>query len=172
MVKLANNRRCQSAVLRHLVWAAMEKIGKKELDSNMLAEGTSHTVSMNIKGTIDEQPFCETIESLVSIGHQQQKSSSINPQVAELIAWILGKLNRATRDRILIDLPQEFADNGMPESSPSLIDEVEHMLMQLRQMKTVMARGPIRCEYVLFGSICGSNRCSNCSCAESASNIE
>ena len=159
MVKLAKRQsRCQTSALRHLLWAAMEKIGKKELDSKLLDDGTSHTVSMHIEGTIDEQPFSETIESLVSIGLQHQKTSSVNPQVVELIAWILGKLNRATRNRILSDLPQEFAESGMPESSPSLVDEVDHMLLQLRQTKTVNARGPIRCEYVLMGDVDQADR--------------
>ena len=155
MVKLAKSEsRCQSSSLRHLIWAAMEKVGKKELNSNMLDEGTSHTVSMQIEGTIDEQPFSETIESLVSIGFQQQKTSSVNPQVAELIAWILSKLNRATRNRILSDLPEEFEEQGdMPESSSMLLDEVNHMLLQLRRTKTVTARGPIRCEYVLMNDV-------------------
>ena len=55
MVKLAKRQsRCQTSALRHLLWAAMEKIGKKELDSKLLDDGTSHTVSMQIEGTIDE----------------------------------------------------------------------------------------------------------------------
>ncbi len=165
MVKIAKPQsRCQSASLRHLIWAAMEKVGKKELDSDMLDEGTSHTVSMQIEGTVDQQPFFETIESLVSIGFQQQKTSSVNPQVAELIAWILSKLNRETRNRILLDLPQEFEACGdMPLSSPTLIDEVHQMLLQLRRSKPVTARGPIRCEYVLFGNACDCG-CENCTC--------
>ena len=164
MVKLVNNKpRCQSALLRHLVWAAMEKIGKKELDSEQLDEGTSHTVSMHIEGTIDEKPFTEIIESLVTIGYQQEKTSSVNPQVAELIAWILSKLNRATRDRILSDLPQEFEEHGMPSSGKVLVDEVKQMLQQLRQVKTVTARGPIRCEYVRIG-LQDEQRCDRCNC--------
>jgi hypothetical protein len=122
---------------------------------------------MHINGTVDEQPFTEIIESLVTIGYQQKKTSSVNPQVAELIAWILGKLNRVTRNRvtrnrILADLPQEFEERGMPESSKVLVDDVNHMLLQLRQTKTVNARGPIRCEYVLFGNQCSCGRCKNC----------
>lgn len=168
MVKLVNNRLCQTSDLRHLLWAAMEKVGKKELDTEKLTDGTSHSVSMVINGTIDERPFVETIESLVSIGHQHQKTSSVNPQVAELVAWILSKLNRATRDRILTDLPQEFAENGMPQSSKVLVDEVHQMLLQLRQQKTVTARGPIRCEYVLLGTECDNERCCNGACSNQA----
>lgn len=167
MVKLATTvSRHQSTMLRHLAWAAMEKIGKKELDPKALSQGTSHTVSLQIAGLIDEQPFTETIESIISVGHEQQKTSSVNPQVAELIAWILSKLNSATRDRILSDLPEEFATHGMPESSPSFVDDVNHMLLQLRQVKTVTARGPIRCEYALFGDIC-NGRCNRCLCSRS-----
>lgn len=147
----------------------MEKIGKKELDSDQLEEGTSHTVSMHIEGTIDEQPFTEIIESLVTIGYQQEKTSSVNPQVAKLIAWILSKLNRATRNRILSDLPQEFEERGMPASTRALVDEVNHMLLQLRQTKTVTARGPIRCEYVRIGGeeSCRGRACSKCNCVKS-----
>jgi len=169
MVKLTNPKpRCQPSLLRQLIWAAMEKVGKKELDSDQLEQGTSHTVSMHIEGTVDEQPFTEIIESLVTIGHEQQKTSSVNPQVAELIAWILSKLNRATRNRILSNLPKEFEERGMPESSQVLVDEVNHMLLQLRQTKTVTARGPIRCEYVLLGNACDRPECAaGCRCSKS-----
>lgn len=174
MVKLAKSKsRCQSTFQRHLIWAAMEKVGKKELDSDQLEEGTSHTVSMHIEGTIDEQPFSEIIESLVTIGYQQQKTSSVNPQVAELVAWILSKLNRATRNRILSDLPKEFEEqDAMPKSSKVLVDEVNHMLLQLRQTKTVTARGPIRCEYVLLGKTCGICASGNCQCSQSSANAD
>jgi hypothetical protein len=166
MVKLANEASNPSspptgersfqnnAFAMHLLWAAMEKVGKKELKSNLLPEGTSHTVSLQIDGLVNEEPFSQTIESLVTVGYPQSKTSSINPQVAELIAWILSKLNSATRSHILRDLPEEFeTGGGMPESSPSLVDEVNHMLRQLREFKTVNARGPIRCEYVLIGDM-------------------
>ena len=98
---------------------------------------------------MDGEPFDESVNSVLSIGHRQTRSSSVNPQVPQLIAWILGKLNSATRNRILLDLPVEFVDNQnqMPEPNLVLVSEVEHMLKQLRKTKTVEARGSVRCEY-------------------------
>jgi len=149
MVKLAKPH-ASSAIMAHLLWAAIEKIGHKELDSNVLPESTSHSVDLRIDGTIDGRPISRSIQSVVAIGESQTKSSSVNPQVAELVAWILGKLNTATRSRILADLPEEFVElGGMPEASPALVEEAGAMLKKLRQTKTVTARGPIRCEYAI-----------------------
>lgn len=139
-----------STLFAHLLWAALEKIGHKELDSNVLPESTSHSVELEIHGTIDGRPISRSIQSVVSIGESQTKSSSVNPQMPELVAWILSKLNTATRSRILADLPEEFVElGGMPESAPALVEEAKGMLKELRQTKTVTARGPIRCEYAI-----------------------
>lgn len=152
MVKLVNPQPLTSvAPLSHVVWAALEKIGHKEMKPKELDQGSSHEVSLQIRGNVDGQPFEQEIHSILSVGYEQTKSSSVNPQVPQLIAFILSKLNRATRNRILADIPAEFAenDNCLPEGSPVMLDEVEQMLKSLRQSKTVKARGPIRCEYRL-----------------------
>ena len=74
-----------------------------------------------------------------------------NPQIPELVAYILGKLNSATRNRILTDVPEDFRENNnqLPDAGPVLLDEAKHMLKKLRQTKTVTARGAIRCEHSL-----------------------
>jgi hypothetical protein len=150
MVRLANPQPATKTVPLHLLWAAMEKIGKKELDSDKIEDGTSHTVSLNITGNIDGEFFNQSIESLVTVGHQQTKTSSVNPQVPELLAWVLSKLNPATQNRILADIPSEFAENGgMPKSDATLVNEAKQLLKQLRQSKSVTARGPVQCKYVL-----------------------
>jgi hypothetical protein len=138
--------------LSSVVFAAMEKVGAKQKKPDHLADGASHSVRMLIKGEVDGQLFEQSIVSIVSIGHRQEKSSSVNPQVAELIAYVLSKLNSATRERILADVPTDFCDNGMqlPESSKELVNSAKAMLKKLRATKTVTARGPVRCEYTLM----------------------
>ncbi len=138
--------------LSSVVFAAMEKVGAKQKKPDHLADGASHSVRMLIKGEVDGQLFEQSIVSIVSIGHRQEKSSSVNPQVAELIAYMLSKLNTATRERILADVPSEFRDNGqqLPELSKELVNAAKAMLKQLRETKTVTARGPVRCEYTLM----------------------
>lgn len=151
MVKLANPQSLDRMVpLSSIVWAALEKIGQKQRQSDLIKDGSSHQVSLRIEGHVDGQPFSQTIESILNVGHQQTRSSSVNPQVPEMIAWILSKLNRATRNRILTDIPEEFKTNGgMPESNPVLVDDAKQLLKQLRTCKTVTARGAIRCEYTM-----------------------
>ena len=137
--------------LNHVVWAALEKIGSKEKKADMLAEGAKHDVQLKLAGTVDGQAFEQSIHSIVAIGHQQQRASSVNPQVPELIAYILSKLNTATRNRILTDIPAEFLENDcqLPDAGPVLLDEAKHLLQQLRRTKSVTARASIRCEYSL-----------------------
>ncbi len=135
--------------LSHVVWAAMEKVGQKKLKPKMLAEDSRHLVALRVEGEVDGVPFRGSLTSIVTIGQEQEKSSSVTPQVPELVAYILSKLNTATRSRILSDIPAEFAENEnrLPESTPVLVDEAKRMLKKLRGSKTVTARGPIRCEF-------------------------
>ena len=155
MVKLANPNRGLTQPLddffplSHIVWAAMEKIGSKQFKPDMVADGSRHKVDLTVEGQVDGQPFKQQLAAVVAIGHESEKSSSINPQVPELVAYILSKLNTATRSRILSDIPQEFIDNEnqLPASNPVLVHEAKRMLKKLRQTKTVTARGPVRCEY-------------------------
>lgn len=149
MVKLATKTISKSDQLEAVVWAALEKVSQKQKDADSLPEGTQHTVNLDLSGSVDGEPFNASVNSVLSIGHRQTRSSSVNPQVPQLIAWILSKLNRVTRHRIILDLPEEFLanDKQMPEPSPVLVSEVERLLKQLRQTKTVEARGSVRCEY-------------------------
>jgi hypothetical protein len=67
------------------------------------------------------------------------------------LAYILSKLNTSTRNRILNDVPQEFRQNNeqLPEVDAEMLNQAERLLNQLRQSKTVTARGNVRCEYMM-----------------------
>ena len=157
MVKLANPYVGGTAQLddffplSSVIWAAMEKIGSKQMKSENLAEGSKHEIQLKVSGTVDGQSFEQSISSIVAIGHEQVRASSVNPQVPELLAYLLGKLNTATRNKILTDVPTDFRnnDNRLPEPCPVLLDDARQMLKTLRQTKTVTARGTVRCEYSL-----------------------
>ena len=157
MIKLANSRITDPAqlddafVLPQVVWAAIEKIGAKQKKPKMLVEGSHHVVQMNLSGEVDEMPFDQDVSSIVIVGHQQKRTSSVNPQIAELIALILGKLNSATRNKILNDLPAEFQenDNRLPVANAALVEEVKQMLRKLRETKTVTVNPAVRCVHSL-----------------------
>lgn len=152
MVKLADPpAKLDKSSTASVVWAALEKIAAKQKLPDEIVDGSRHSVQLKIEAEVDGEPFQSQLQSMLSVGHTLSRSSSVNPQVPELIAWILSKLNRATRNRILADLPDEFAagGNSIPVTSEVLVSEVEHMLRQLRQTKNIQTRGPIRCEYSL-----------------------
>jgi hypothetical protein len=135
----------------HVVWAVLGKIGNKQLKPQELSQGSSHKVVLHVHGTVDGRHFEQSIDSVLTVGFEQKKTSSVNPQVPQLLALILSKLNTATRNRIPADIPTEFAanENVLPKPDDSLVNEVEQMLLKLRRQKTVQARGPIRCEFTL-----------------------
>ena len=135
----------------HVVWAALEKMGQKELNAAQLVDGSRHRLSLRIDGNVDDLPFSQTVESMLSIGYGQEKASCATPQLPELVAFILSKLNHSTRHRLLNDIPEDFQENDqrLPASDPELLNDVKQMLKQLRQAKTIQARGAIRCEYAL-----------------------
>lgn len=135
---------------RSAVWAALEKIAGKQKNSDEIADGSRHVVNLDIAGMIDGQLFTQSVDSIVSVGHRQTRSSSVTPAVLELLAYILGKLNRATRERILADAPVEFAANdcNLPATDEGLVEQVKRVLAQLRRTRTVQARGAIKCEFM------------------------
>lgn len=141
----------QSTSLSSTLWAALEKIGSKQKQHTALDEGSSHQINLQITGDVDGRRFCETISSVVSVGHDQMKTTSATPQVAELIAFILSKLNRVTREHLLSEVPVEFAENNqtIPEVDEAIVRASSDLLAKLRSAKQIHARRPVRCQYVL-----------------------
>ncbi len=71
-----------------------------------------------------------SIQGILAVGENTEAASSVTPQPDQLLAYILGKLNTATREKLLRELPEEFVANGndMPASHDSLVDAVHDML--------------------------------------------
>ena len=135
-----------------VVWAALEKVGCKEKQLDDLQDGSNHDLALTIEGTVNGNTFRQALSSVVAIGHEQTRISSVTPQVPELIALILSKLNAATQNRLLDDIPEEFEENEnqLPECDQELLQRTHEMLRRVRATKMVKARGPIRCNYRLM----------------------
>jgi hypothetical protein len=135
--------------LAALVCAAMEKIGSKQLDHELLPEGSQHVISLTVSGDIDGQAFFQSFNSQLTIGHDHTKATSATPQQPQLLGYILGKLNQKTRDKILREIPEDFTNNDcvLPEVSQQLLTSASEFLKQLRSHKTVNARRSVRCNF-------------------------
>ena len=132
-----------------IVWAVMEKVGSGERDPQLLAEGSRHEVDLQLSGHVDGRWLNKRVGATVTIGHDQTKSTSATPQLAHLVAYILGKLNNQTRMRVLNDLPDEFAANDcvLPDAEESCVLLSAKLLKKLRSKKQIRARRAIRCQY-------------------------
>lgn len=149
----ANVSTAPAAARAELVaWQALSYVAGKQADRDSLTAGAAHHVRLEISGAIDGQPLEPVaFEGRLTIGHDSTRASSAVPNQGQVLAWILGKLNAATREAILRDLPAEFAAHGgaLPEVPCGLVAEAETLLAALRTSKQVTARGPVKCEYAM-----------------------
>jgi len=136
-------------VNRAVAWHALSRIADKESCRDDLRAGGVHVVKLAVSGTIDGQPVHESLDAILTVGHDSERASSSLPAVGHLVAAILAKLNTATRDSILANLPSEFVDNGytLPAVPDTLIAQATGMLTRLRATQTVPVRGSVACKY-------------------------
>ena len=131
-----------------VLWAATDKVAAKELDRDRLQANETHRVRLMITGEIDGRTVHRSLHGTLSVGADQKRAVSATPDQPTLVALILSKLNEATRDKILTELPDQFAKLGTwPEVSPKLVESAEQMLRSIRSKKTVKVRGNVRFAY-------------------------
>ena len=137
--------------LSAIAFAALGYVADKEGDRDSLTDGAAHDIGLTVSGTIDDQPFAVSIDGRLTIGHASEKASSSTPNIAHIVAALLSKLNKATREKIARELPAEFAANGhaFPELPVGDVAEAENLLAAFRQSKRVKSRGPVKLSYEL-----------------------
>ena len=81
----------------------------------------------------------------LTVGHDSTTSATVTPSATELLALVLGKLNTATRESILRELPDDFAAAGgkMPDLEPSLVEAAGELCKALRQKVDQPRRGAV-----------------------------
>lgn len=147
-VKTQTNTRPRN--LEQVAVAAALKTLDKEFDRDAIDGGESAHVSLSIVGVIDGDVVLDRkYEAALSVGHDSVRSSSATPNQAHLVAAILAKLNHQTRDKILRELPEEFAaaGNELPAVEDSAVKAADAMLKRLRAKKEQKVRGSVSCQY-------------------------
>jgi hypothetical protein len=137
------------AAIGAVAWHALSRIADKESCRDDLRAGGVHVINLAISGSVDGQPVRESVDAILTVGHDSERASSSLPAVGHLIAAILAKLNTATREAVLANLPTEFAQNGyqLPIVPDTLIAQATAMLVRLRATQTVPVRGSVACKY-------------------------
>ena len=136
--------------LRAAAWATLCKIGEKESSRDDIPDGLSGKVELLIAARINGKVIQETFDATINVGHSSQRASSVNPQPAALLALVLSKLNTATREKILNELPADFVANGnaIPEVAKDLTDAADNLLSKLRASKPQTVRGNVSVKHI------------------------
>ncbi len=147
----ANRTATPSSVVSAIAWHALLKTADKEAVRDDLEAGETHRIDLAVSGSIDGESFEQSISAILSVGHDSQRASSATPDVNCIVAAILAKLNTATREAILRDLPEQFAAAGctLPDVPAGITEAATAMLVRLRAKKTTNVRGSVSCKYRL-----------------------
>lgn len=135
-----------------VAWQALSYVAGKESDRDALQAGATHTVDLILAGRIDGRPIeALAISGRLNVGQDSVRASSSVPNCSQVLGWILGKLNQATREAVLRDLPAEFAGNGssLPEVASGLVAQAEGLMAALRSTKQTAVRGSVKVEYAV-----------------------
>jgi hypothetical protein len=132
-------------------WAAIRRIAEKELDRSALVEGATYDLTLALAGNLGLIPFCRCSKATVRVGYAGRQASSFGPPQEHLLAWVLSKVKRSERERLLSTLPDEFARNNhrLPEVDPDFIARVKLMLGRLRARTTTPYSAAVRVTYHL-----------------------
>jgi hypothetical protein len=136
--------------LRTILFAALEKIAKKETRRELLEAGTAHRCTLSVSGTIDGLVFRgEKIEGNLAIGHDWTKASSTAAPPAEVVAYLLALLPKTKRTALLAELPDAFLRSGgkLPAIDANRLAEAETLLERLRSRKDQQFSGSVTWSY-------------------------
>jgi len=143
---VAGNAQVDMIEMASAAMTAASKALDKESRREALVAGSTYKVDVQVAARVnDGQIFRKSFTSIMSVGHDSTVASSSAAPVAEIVALILEKLNPQTREAILRDLPNEFAEAGnvLPSIKPSTIEAAEKMLSKMRSSNTTNRKGSV-----------------------------
>lgn len=133
-----------------VAWAALERAASKECRRELLAEGSRREVELRIDGTIDEEPFVRSVRGPLCVGHAGVRAASSGPDANHLLAIVLGKLSAKTREKLLEELPDRFAELGrLPDVPDARIDEAKRLFQRLRTKVQQAVRPAVSFPYIV-----------------------
>jgi hypothetical protein len=159
------SKKDNSATLSSLAvaWAALGKVADKEGDRSALPPGSTHKVNLAILGEVDGNRVSTEVFAELTVGHDSVRAASSTPNADHVLALILGRLGKTMRERILRELPEEFAQNGdtLPAADESLIEAAGGMLKRLRAKISQPVKGSVACKYQRIDDVQGNAKSGN-----------
>ena len=125
----------QTVEVDPVVFAALSVAGKKmgEQVRKQVRPGKRH-----VDATV-------RVQGWVNVGHDGQSASSVTPDQNDLVAYLLSKINKRTREQVIRDLPEKFASLGrVPVVDKQLTAQSADLLGRLRRKVMVPRAGAVR----------------------------
>lgn len=135
--------------LRAAVFAALGKIAGDEGERDDLTDGSAHTFELTVSGQIDGSQFNQSFAGGLTVGHASERASSVGPDQDHLLAYVLSKLNTATREAIYRDTA---AGGQLPAVDDAAIEAAKSFRAGLRQKVSQHVRGSVRVEYAAIAA--------------------
>ena len=152
MVPATNERNGGASAYLAAAWAAVEKVAAKEGGRDDLTPAHPTSSTSRWRAMSMARRWNNPSAAFLPWGTISPGDKLATPAQPRLVAAILAKLNQVTRNRVLRELPAEFAASAglLPVADEQLVTEAEEMLRKLRAEHEVVARGAVRCEYKLM----------------------
>jgi hypothetical protein len=135
------------SVLDSVVFGTLAKALEKAFDRRGLDDGDSHSVEADIVGKVDGIPFSTRLAADMTVGHASTRASSVTPDSAETLAYVLGLVAMAYGDAvvedILDDLLSAYKVNGKIPADPKYLGFVEILQSALRKEKQTSVAGAV-----------------------------
>jgi hypothetical protein len=81
----------------------------------------------------------------LTVGHDTETAATVTPSADMLLGLVLAKLNGPTRDKIIRELPRDFAAAGAdyPAVPAEVVEQAEALTFSLRRKVTQKRRGAV-----------------------------
>lgn len=146
--KASESPRINLVACRAALMAIIAKIGGGEGDRDALSAGEHHTASVTVLAEINGQRFQQSWDSTLDVGPDSVRASAVGAPQADVIAWLLRRVNAATKAKLLREMAEEYAANGNDFGvTEAERGEVEESLKRLRQKVDQPVRGSVRVNY-------------------------
>lgn len=127
----------------------LAKIGSKECNRDLLGGGDEFSARVEVRATLASgHEYRVAYDCEASVGHDSQRAVSHGITAGELLAYVAGKLNAATREALYRDLAADFAASGH-ELPVSKADKkaADEALQRLRATEKQTVRGSVSVSY-------------------------
>lgn len=134
---------CPKIELANAVLIALAKQCDKWGDRDQLEDGGKYVVKANVAGVVNGHSFSLPVDTVLTVGHATNKASSQVPELSSLLAIMLDFIPADVRNDVIEYMLDEYNVEHKLVANEAQLAQVDELLSQMRQAKTVPTRGSV-----------------------------